>query len=191
MAQPSPDPADDTALVRRVRQGDNSAYSELVGRHQQRIIRVAFRITGNREEALDVAQEVFLKAYRKLDAWQPSAPFGAWLLRLAVNQAIDHRRRIERHRDERSPGLDAASAAEAPRGDRGDVYAVRAEIDSRVRAALLELSLAQRSAFVLRHYEGLTMNEIAPVLGCSVGSVKVHLFRAVRRLRSLLGDLTE
>ena len=189
MAQPSTDSADDEALVRRVRQGDDSAYADIVARHQHRIIRVAFRITGSREEALDVAQEVLLKAYRKLDAWQPRAPFGAWLLRLAVNQAIDHRRRMQRHADEWAAGLDSAPAPLAARTDSGDVYAARGEIDARVREAMTKLSESQRTAFVLRHYEGLTMNEIAPVLGCSVGSVKVHLFRALRRLRAQLGDL--
>jgi RNA polymerase sigma-70 factor (ECF subfamily) len=189
MAQPSPDPADDETLVRRVRQGDDAAYADIVARHQQRIVRVAYRITGSHEEALDVAQEVFLKAYRKLDAWRPHGPFGGWLLRLAVNQAIDHRRRVSRHADERTTGLDRAPAAMAPRTDRGDTYALRMEIDARVREALTKLSEAQRTVFMLRHYEGLALNEIAPVMGSSVGSVKVHLFRAVRRLRVLLSDM--
>ncbi len=189
MAQPSPDPADDSALVRRVREGDDAAYAEIVARHQQRVIRVAYRITGSREEALDVAQEVFLKAYRKLDAWRPQGPFGGWLLRLAVNQAIDHRRKVARHADQHATSLDRAPAATAPRTDRGDVHATRGEIDARVRAELAKLSEAQRTVFMLRHYEGLTLNEIAPVMGVSVGSVKVHLFRAVRRLRAMLSDL--
>lgn len=189
MARPELDPQDDALLVRRTRDGDDSAYAEIVARHQHRVLRVAYRITGSREEALDVAQEVFLKAYRKLGAWQPRAPLGAWLVRLAVNQAIDHRRRIARHADERTAGLDAAPPAEAARSVSGDAYAVEREVDARVRGALDELSHAQRTAFVLRHYEGMTLAEIAPVLGCSVGSVKVHLFRAVRRLRTLLRDL--
>lgn len=183
------DPAEDTRLVERARQGDEAAYAELVGRHQQRLYRAAFRITGSHEEALDVAQEAFLKAFRKLDSWQPRAPFGAWLLRLAVNQAIDHRRRVRRHADERTAGLDTAPEAVAQGSSSGDAYAARREIDARVRAALERLSSAQRTAFVLRHYEGYSLAEIAPVLGCSVGSVKVHLFRALRKLRPQLADL--
>lgn len=191
MARPNPDPQDDALLVQRTRQGDDSAYAEIVARHQQRIIRVAYRVTGSHEEALDVAQEVFLKAYRKLGSWQPRAPFGAWLVRLAVNQAIDHRRRIARHADERTGGLDSAPTPEAARSASGDAYASRREIDARVRGALEQLSHSQRTTFVLRHYEGMTLGEIAPVLGCSVGSVKVHLFRALRRLRAILRDLED
>jgi len=189
MARPDLDPQVDALLVQRTRRGDDDAYAEIVGRHQQRIVRVAYRITASREEALDVAQEVFLKAYRKLGSWQPRAPFGAWLVRLAVNQAIDHRRRVARHADERTASLDAAPPARAPRSAEGDAYAARREIDARVAEALEKLSHAQRTAFVLRHYEGMTLAEIAPVLGCSVGSVKVHLFRAIRRLRALLREL--
>jgi RNA polymerase sigma-70 factor (ECF subfamily) len=189
MAPPSSEPADDATLVERARCGDESAYAELVARHQQRIIRVAYRITGSREEALDVAQEVFLKAYRKLGAWEPRAPFGAWLLRLGVNQAIDHRRRIRRRPDERTVGVDRVPEATAAESTAGDAYAARREIGRRVDGALVQLSRSQRTAFVLRHYEGFTLSEIAPVLGCSVGSVKVHLFRALRRLRVLLRDL--
>jgi RNA polymerase sigma-70 factor (ECF subfamily) len=189
MVPPDSDPTDDAQLVARTRDGDDDAYADLVGRHQQRVYRVAYRITGSHEEALDVAQETFLKAYRKLGSWKPRAPFGAWLARLAVNQAIDHRRRIARHADERTVGLDAAPPATAGSATAGDAYAARREIDERIGSALTELSPAQRTAFVLRHYEGMAVAEIAPVLGCSVGSVKVHLFRAMRRLRVLLHDL--
>jgi RNA polymerase sigma-70 factor (ECF subfamily) len=189
MLTPETGPADDATLVEQVRRGDETAYAELVARHQQRLYRVAYRITGRHEEALDVTQEVFLKAYRKLGGWQPRAPFGAWLLRLTVNQAIDHRRRAGRQPAERAVALDAAPEPVADRSTSGDAYAARREIDARVRAALDGLSPSQRTAFVLRHYEGLAMAEIAPVLGCSVGSVKVHLFRALRRLRVRLRDL--
>ncbi len=178
----------DEALVERARRGDDAAYAELVGRHQRRVYAVAYRITGGHEDALDVAQEVFVKAHAKLGSWTPRAPFGAWLIRLAVNHAIDHRRR-SRRREARIGGADGLDKALASRADAADASALRNEVDARVREAMDVLSPTQRTAFVLRHYEGMAMAEIAPVLGCSVGSVKVHLFRAVRRLRAELRDL--
>ena len=178
----------DASLVEQARAGDESAYAQLVGRHQRRVYAVAYRVTGSHEDALDVAQEVFVKAYAKLGSWTPRAPFGAWLIRLAVNRAIDHRRQ-NRRRDARRGERAALHEAAGPRAHSADADARRNEIEAHVRRAMDVLSPAQRMAFVLRHYEGMAMAEIAPVLGCSVGSVKVHLFRAVRRLRVELRDL--
>ncbi len=181
-------PPTDESLVERARRGDDPAYAELIGRHQRRVYAVAYRITGSHEDGLDVAQEVFVKAHAKLGSWMPRAPFAAWLIRLAVNHAIDCRRR-NRRREARIGSSEGLAEARAPRADAADASALRDEVDARVREAMDVLSPAQRAAFVLRHYEGLAMAEIAPVLGCSVGSVKVHLFRAVRRLRVELHDL--
>lgn len=186
--QPTDASMSDASLVERACAGEESAYAELVGRHQRRVYAVAYRVTGSHEDALDVAQEVFVKAHAKLGSWTPRAPFGAWLIRLAVNRAIDHRRQ-NRRRDARRGEPAAMQEATAPRSDAADAGARHNEIDARVRQAMEVLSPAQRTAFLLRHYEGMAMAEIAPVLGCSVGSVKVHLFRAVRRLRAELRDL--
>jgi len=183
-----PQPSDET-LVERARRGDDPAFAELVGRHQRRIYAVAYRVTGSHEDALDVAQEVFLKAHAKLGSWTPRAPFAAWLIRLAVNHAIDYRRRNKR-REARAERFETSANTQAPSSE-ADAGALYGEVDARVRKAMDVLSPAQRTAFVLRHYEGMAMAEIAPVLGCSVGSVKVHLFRAVRRLRAELRDLKD
>lgn len=185
MADNHPPQPSDEALVARALAGDDSAFAELVGRHQRRVYAVAYRVTGSHEDALDVAQEVFVKAHGKLRSWSPRAPFGAWLIRLAVNHAIDRRRFNQRL----AARHESAPAGQAPVS--ADAEARRAEIDARVRKAMDVLSAAQRTVFVLRHYEGMAMAEIAPVLGCSVGSVKVHLFRAVRRLRAELSDLED
>ncbi len=186
--QPTDASRSDASLVEQARAGDESAYAELVGRHQRRVYAVAYRVTGSHEDALDVAQEVFVKAHAKLGSWTPRAPFGAWLIRLAVNRAIDHRRQ-NRRRDARHSEQVALSEAAPPRSNLAEAGVRQGEIEARVRKAMEVLSPAQRTAFVLRHYEEMSMAEIAPVLGCSVGSVKVHLFRAVRRLRAELKDL--
>lgn len=182
---------EDLALAHKA--GDTLAFEELVRRHQGRVYAIAYRITGNREDALDVAQEAFVKAFRKIDAWQPVGGFLPWLLRLTVNQSIDALRRKKRRRHESldNVAVEALAVAENTAPGSDTERCVRAgEIAVRVQQALEVLSPSQRSVFVMRHYEGLQLAEIAAVLGCTVGSVKVHLFRALRKLQTQLKDLT-
>lgn len=195
MTQPpetTPPAVSDEALALRLKEGDEAAFEELVRRHQGRVYAVAYRVTGNREDARDVAQEALLKAYRKIHTWQPTAGFAPWLYRLTTNQAIDSVRRRKRRQHE---PLDEAALHRAEQGalDRASLDAERlvraGEIDDRLRAALDVLSPAQRTVFELRHFEGYQLAEIAPVLGCTVGSVKVHMFRALKKLQKELGDL--
>lgn len=183
---------EDTELALAWKRGDARAFEELVRRHQGRVYAVAYRVTGNREDALDVAQEALIKAYRRIDTWQPTGGFLPWLLRLTTNQGIDHLRRRKRHPQERldeSFVPDSEKAPVEPAAESTE-QAVRArEIEEKVRAALPALSPAQRTVFLLRHYEGQSLADIAVVLGCTVGSVKVHLFRALQKLRKELGEL--
>ena len=185
---------DDNDLALAFKAGEAGAFDELVRRYQGRVFAVAYRITLNREEALDVAQEALVKAYRKIDAWQPTGGFLPWLLRLTSNQAIDHLRRRKRHRHEPFEiGRDGGHERTAPGPASADTaHLLRArEIDARIRESLDVLSPTQRVVFSLRHYDDMPLGEVAEVLGCTVGSVKVHLFRALRKLRKELGDLYE
>ncbi len=183
--------ASDEALALALQGGEERALDELVRRHQQRLYAVAYRLTFNREDALDITQEAFIKAYRKIGSWKPTGSFQAWLLRLTTNQAIDHLRRAKRY-GMRSAGdvtrLESHVELAAPASAETDRAVGGIEIEERIQGALLTLSPSQRTVFVLRHYEGMKLREIAPVLGCSVGSVKVHLFRALRKLREELKD---
>jgi RNA polymerase sigma-70 factor (ECF subfamily) len=188
-------PPSDSELALALKGGDERAFEEIVRRHQGRVYAVAYRLTGNREDALDIAQESLIKAYSKIHAWQPKGGFLAWLLRLTTNQAIDTLRRRKRQRhdrlvDERHGEDSEYSVVVSTSADSGrQVWAH--EIEERVRAALTVLSKTQRTVFVLRHYEGLQLSEIAGEIGCTVGSVKVHLFRALKKLQKQLGDLYE
>lgn len=181
----------DKELALALKGGDDRAFEELVRRYQGRVYAVAYRLTGNREDALDVTQDAFLKAYSKISFWQPVGGFLPWLLRLTRNQAIDALRRRNRRRHE---PLDAAlrpktgGASAEPEAMATDAVVRGREIDARVRNALVKLSPSQSAVFVLRHYEGMALAEIAEELGCTVGSVKVHLFRAVKKLRVELAD---
>jgi RNA polymerase sigma-70 factor, ECF subfamily len=185
---------EDTALALAARAGDKDAFEELARRHQGRVYAVAYRVTGNREDALDVAQDALFKAFRKLTAWQPTGGFLPWLLRLTTNQAIDHVRRRKRRRQERLdetylPDSEGAAIEPLVPGTAETVYAH--EIDERVRGALHVLSESQRTVFMLRHYEGLALADIAAHLGCTVGSVKVHLFRALKKMQRELEDMRD
>ena len=164
------------------------AFEELVRRYQARVYAVAYRIISNREEALDVAQDVFVKAYRKIQSWRPRGQFGSWLMRLTVNQSIDAVRRHKRHRH--LPLEDSGTANPvAPQTRQGDRRAAAEEIGNRVQQALNALSVSQRAVFIMRHYDGMPIAEIAKVMGCTTGSVKVHLYRALKKLQVELRDL--
>ena len=184
----------DEELALAFQNGDEAAFDTLVRRHQGIVYAVAMRMTGRREDALDIAQESFLKAYRKIGMWKPTGKYLSWLLRLTSNQAIDHLRRSSA-RQRREVTVETTEVFE--RGvvrdlkDRAEGGVRTHEIEDRVQAAMVTLSPAQRMVFVLRHYEGHSLAEIAPVLGCSVGSVKVHLFRALRKLRAELEDMID
>ncbi len=184
----------DEALALALQAGCEEAFDELVHRHQGRVYAVAYRVTGNREDALDAAQEAFVKAYRKVGSWQPRSGFVPWLLRLTVNQSIDLLRRQKRHRH--APLEDALAQGEGTalheaRTDDTRTRVAADEIGARVQQALPALSPAQRAVFAMRHYEGLPLADIAQAMGCTVGSVKVHLFRALRKLQAELKDLYE
>jgi RNA polymerase sigma-70 factor (ECF subfamily) len=181
----------DEELALALQNGEEPAFDELVRRHQNRVYAVAYRVTGNREDALDVAQEVFVKLHQNIGAWKPKGSFAAWLMRLAANRAIDFVRKNKRHKhavfEEAEHGAQAAGAAHMDTARRADA----SEIDERVQSALQALSARQRTVFVLRHYEGMALTEIADAMGCTVGSVKVHLFRAAKKLQKQLEDLHE
>lgn len=185
---------DDKALALALKAGEEEAFDEIVARFQGRVFAVAYRVLGNREDALDASQEVFLKVYRKIDRWKPTGGFLPWILRLTTNHSIDQLRKKRRYPEQSLeeafvPNSEGAAVEPAtPQTDR----AVRArEIESRIRAALPVLSPSQRDVFLLRHYEGLQLAEIAESMGCTVGSVKVHLFRALKKLQVELSDLHE
>jgi len=181
----------DEDIALRFQRGDERAFDELVRRFQGKVFATAYRIAGNREDALDVSQEVFLKVHRKIDTWEArGGGLLPWLVRLTANQAIDLLRRRKRFRH---VPLEEAIAAEGGGAafSRTEQQVRAGEIDVRVRRALARLSESQRNVFMLRHYEGLPLADIAEALGCTTGSVKVHLFRALRRLQKELKDLRE
>jgi len=179
----------ESELAEALKSGEREAFAEIVRRFQGRVYAAAYRVTGNREDALDVAQESFIKVYRKINAWQPTGGFLAWVLRVTTNQAIDHVRHRKRMRqtflDETLLNQSEGVPVE-PSGFDTEQEVRSHEIEAHIREVLVLLSPMQRKVFVMRHFEGFPLADIAEDLKCTVGSVKVHLFRAMKKMRDEL-----
>jgi RNA polymerase sigma-70 factor (ECF subfamily) len=183
----------DATFVARVRAGDSDAYRMLVERHSRSLFRLAFRMTGNQEDAEDVVQESFLRAYRQLGKFDERASFGTWLYRIAANASLDLVRARKRRSENLAPAGDPDAEnpvfnlpSEDPTPDR---MAMSSEVRQRVMAAMDELSPTERTAFVLRHFEGMRMEEVGQILDCQPGAAKHSVFRAVQKLRRSLEPL--
>jgi RNA polymerase sigma-70 factor (ECF subfamily) len=177
----------DPATVTRARAGDSDAFRLLVEQHSRPVFRVAYRMTGNEHDADDVVQETFLRAYRTLDRFEERANFGTWLHRIAVNCALDLLR--ARGRLDRRYGGDpeeAEMSGVASSDPQQDRLLLSAELRDQVAAAMERLSGNERTAFVLRHFEGMPVEEIGKTLGIQVNAAKHTIFRAVRKLRESL-----
>jgi len=184
----------DEAVIEKARAGDAEAFRLLVDRHSRALFRMAFRMTGNTSDAEDVVQETFLKAYRQMGKFDERASFGTWLYRIAVNCALD----IVRARTRRGEWTVCSNGAE---GEQDSILTARSdeplpdrlvlsgEVRRRLAAAMEELSGAERAAFVLRHFEGMCLEEIGRVLGCQTGAAKHSVYRAVQKLRRALDPL--
>jgi RNA polymerase sigma-70 factor (ECF subfamily) len=182
------DAGETTAALVRARQGDNDAFRALVERHSQQAFRLAFRMTGNEQDAEDVVQESFLRAYRQLGRFQSRSNFGTWLYRIVANCSVDLiRSRNARRIDENVDILE--TPPETPSVDGPERRARSAEVRSRVDLALADLSPLERAAFMLRHGEGRTIREIGKTLGLGTSATKHGVFRAVRKLRAALEPL--
>jgi RNA polymerase sigma-70 factor (ECF subfamily) len=185
------DATEAAAVLDRARQGDSEAFRALVEQHSRSVFRLAFRMTGNEQDAEDVVQESFLRAYRQLGRFESRANFGTWLYRIVSNCSVDlMRSKQARHDQVRGDSLDEGTvdlpAADVPGPER---MAQSAEIERRVQDALRELSPLERAAFTLRHYEGRSIDEISATLGLGTSAAKHSVFRAVKKLRLALAPL--
>lgn len=185
----------DLDLVRALRSAKpadrHEALTRLFDRHNRRVFNVALRVLGDWSAAQDVAQDVFMNLERSVRSFRYDASFVSWLYRIAVNRAIDHRRREARRPAARlgdlPPGLEAGGLpgrSERPTADR---VIDQGETAQRVQAALLKLSPKLRAVAVLRYVEGLSYEELAEALDCSMGTIKSRLNRAHAALARALG----
>jgi len=182
----------ETEAIRDVLAGDRDAYRLLMERHFCSVTRVTFRITGNEADAEEAAQEAFLRAYNKLPSFRQDSAFSTWIMRIAMNTAINLVERRTRDlsyfapriEDETSSANHAVQVADRQAGP--EVNLLNREAVSLRQAAMAELTPMERTAFTLRHMEDVPMAEIAAALNITTNSAKQAVFRAVSKLRRSL-----
>ena len=172
---------DDGELVRAAAAGDRAAFEALVTRHQRNVYRLCYRFVPNHEDASELAQDAFVRAYRSLEKFEGQAQFSTWLHRIAVNVCLN---RLALKAPKLAPLKSVESAV--GRGEPADEAMVREQRAERVRAAIAQLPAKQRATLILRIYHDLPHEEIARALGSTVGAAKTNLFHALGSLRKLL-----
>ncbi len=183
----------DAVLATQARAGDDEAFRRLVERHSHALFRLVYRMTGNEQDAEDLVQETFLRAHRQLGRFEARAGFSTWLHRIAANAAIDllrgrrrQTRTIEPCGDD-SNELLASLPSSSPAPDHA---AGHAEVRRQVESALDELTPIERAAFVFRHFEHKSIEEIGATLRLGNSAAKQAVFRAVQKMRRALEPLS-
>ncbi|MEI2722642.1 MAG: sigma-70 family RNA polymerase sigma factor [Verrucomicrobiota bacterium] len=198
----SPDPAkasvavnraEEDAMVRRAQKGDLAAYDELVRRYQQRIYATVYHMTSNHEDANDLAQEAFIKAYQALKTFKGGSSFYTWVYRIAVNKTLNFLKQRKNRTAmslndldfsaENDPDLVALISEKTPRRD-----AVLSELQQKLNEAMQQLSEPHRLVVTLHDVQGLAHEEIAEIMECNVGTVRSRLFYARQQLQGYLVD---
>ncbi len=190
---PVPVPVEEMVLVRQARQGDLEAYDELVRRYQERIYATVYHMTSNHEDANDLAQEAFIKAFRALNSFKGGSSFYTWVYRIAVNKTINflkqRRNKSQLSLDdldfnaEHDPDLVALISDKTPRRD-----ASLAELQEKLNEAMQRLSEPHRMVVTLHDVQGLSHEEIADIMECNIGTVRSRLFYARQQLQGYLSD---
>jgi RNA polymerase sigma-70 factor (ECF subfamily) len=184
----------DAAVVAQVLAGDRDAFRVLVDRHSRSIFRVVYRMTGNQQDSEELVQETFLRAYKNLERFELRANFSTWVYRIAVNRTLDflNARKTQMQTKEtyqiadnpdKEEGNQVQVAADSPGPDR---LLLSAEMKRKIAGALGLLTPAERVAFIMRHMEGRSIEEISQALDLKVSAAKNSVFRAVQKLRQQL-----
>jgi RNA polymerase sigma factor RpoE len=186
-------PAEEMDLVKRARKGDLAAYDELVRRYQERIYATVYHMTSNHEDANDLAQEAFIKAFQALRSFKGGSSFYTWVYRIAVNKTINflkqRRNKGQMSLDdldfnaEHDPDLVALISEKTPRREVN-----LAELQEKLNTAMQKLSEPHRLAVTLHDVQGLSHEEIAKIMDCNVGTVRSRLFYARQQLQAYLSD---
>jgi len=189
----TPAPVEEEELVRKARHGDLGAYDALVRRYQDRIYGTIYHMTSNHEDANDLAQESFIKAFHALKSFKGGSSFYTWLYRIAVNKTINHlkQRKNRIHlslndldfNTEHDPDLVALISEKTPHRDVN-----LSELQEKLNAAMLKLSEPHRLVVIMHDVQGMPHDEIAKVMDCNIGTVRSRLFYARQQLQALLSD---
>ncbi len=187
-------PPAEVALVQRARDGDSDAFAALVKRYQRRAVSVAYRLLGNIEDASDVSQDAFVRAFGHLSQLDDPSRFGAWLMRVVSNLALNYRRSRKLRMASSLDDVEAASAeARSPSGSKRVTLGsdenggpLPAELHAAITEAMEQLPDKQRLALILFSVEGMPQKEVAEILECSIELVKWNVFQARRKLKEML-----
>jgi len=189
----TPAPVEEMVLVKRARKGDLAAYDDLVRRYQERIYATIYHMTSNHEDANDLAQEAFIKAFQALRSFKGGSSFYTWVYRIAVNKTINflkqRKNRAQMSLDdldfnaEHDPDLVALVSDKTPRRE-----VALAELQEKLNAAMQKLSEPHRLAVTLHDVQGLSHEEIAEIMDCNVGTVRSRLFYARQQMQAYLSD---
>ncbi|MBN1114688.1 MAG: RNA polymerase sigma factor [Oligoflexia bacterium] len=182
---------EDIELMLELKAGNRNAFDKLIKKFGKRMINYAWRFTGSREDAEDIAQEVFIRVYNAAPAYYPSAKFTTWLYRIASNVSVDW---LRKNRDSRKTASiddpEAGAEKHAAAGENTGDALEEKEKNEEVREALLSLPENQRAAVILKIYEDRPYSEIASIIGVSVASVESLLFRARQAIRNRLKKIS-
>lgn len=181
----------ESALIENIKQGERASFDILVSLYQQKGFSIAYNLVGNIEDAKDILQEAFVKVYLNIKGFQEKAQFFTWFYRIVVNCSLDFLRKqkrkerifVEAIKDEEEQGkkLEIPDSSSEPAR-----VAILRELGQELEDCIAKLSKNQKLCFVLKHQNGLTVQEISEILKCNPATVKVHLFRAANNLRNSL-----
>lgn len=174
-------------LIERIKNGDEMAFQTMMNKYGERVMGLAFHFTKNYQDAEDLYQETFIKVYRNIGSFRFESEFFTWVYRILANQAFNYYRKSKRMLTV-DPGEDDYLWETIPDNDsaEADQATLNSPLREEIDRALRQLSSQQRVVFILKHYEGKKIKDIASILDCTEGTVKRYLFRATRKLQTLL-----
>ena len=183
---------DERDLVYQAQEGNRWAFEKLIYKYDRKVLALAFQLVGNTEDAKDVYQEAFMRAYHKIKKFRFDSDFYTWLYRIVVNCAISYRKKRSRHlhrslddAGERGEGLHWTPSDSEPSPD---TLVLNAELREQIQSIMDTLPLMQRVVFTLRFFQDFRIKEIAEIVGCSEGTVKNYIFRSTQRMRKNLSS---
>lgn len=182
----------DIYSVNQARRGEEKVFAEIVRENKKKIFYLAFDLTGSRQDAEDLSQEVFLKAFRGLKSFKGEASISSWLYRITLNTFLDRKRKLSFQAErEQRPLEEGMKIADQEDPANPEEYAESQQIKRHIETALTQLSHRERIVFVMRHYQGMPGKEVGKILNISEGTVKSLLFRAVKKLQKQLSVYKE
>ena len=188
---------DDTVLIREAQRGNRTAFEELVRQYDQQVLRLALHLTRSEQDAQDIYQEAFLKAYRNMGSFRFECSFYTWIYRIVTNLCLDHMRKKQVRKEESPVAADPdggeydmmETVADDRAGANPERDLLRRELGGRINSALDKLTPRERMVFELKHYHGLKLRTIGEVLNTTEETAKNTLFRATQKLRAKLADM--